>query len=123
MRSYKRGFTFLEVLAALVIMSVALVPIMIWVPVSLQTKLKSERKTTAIFLAQSKIEELRFRIIQNYSGDYYNADPNAFDPPYQDFRYTATGDSNPELKTISVKVWHIENPKDETAFYTQIARR
>ncbi len=117
----KRGFTFLEVLAALIILSVALIPIISWVPLSLQTKRSAEHKTTAIFLAQSKTEELRYRIIANFTPNYTNS--SAFPSPYQDFRYNVTDNLDANLKTISVKVWHIEKPQDETIFYTQVARR
>jgi len=116
-----KGFTFLEVLLASVILSVALVPIMRWVPTSIQTKLKAERKTTAIFLCQSKVEQLRYRIINDFN---YAADNDgAFNSPYQNFNYAVTYSVENNLKKISVKVWHIENPQDETVFYTQIARR
>jgi prepilin-type N-terminal cleavage/methylation domain-containing protein len=118
----KTGFSFLEVLAALVILSAALIPIMLWVPTSIQTKLKTERKTTAIFLSQSKIEELRYKIIKNFSADYNQAS-TPFGSPYQDFRYSVTDDLNPNLKTISVQIWQMETPGNETIFYTQVAKR
>lgn len=121
-RNFKRGFTFLEIIAAIAILSAALIPILTWVPTSLQTKIKTERKTTAIFLAQAKIEELRNNIIKDFDQNYNSASVS-FNAPYQGYRYTATDDLVAGFKTISVKAWHIENPNDETAFYTQIAQR
>ena len=119
----KTGFSFVEVLAALVILSVALIPIMLWVPTSIQTKLQTERKTTAIFLCQSKIEELRYKIIKNFSVDYDQVSA-PFNSPYQNFRYTVTDNSaGTYLKTISVSVWHTETPGNATIFYTQVASR
>jgi len=118
----KKGFSFLEVLAALVILSAALIPIMLWVPTAFQSKLQTERKTTAIFLAQSKIEELHYRIIKNFSFNY-NVTSSAFSSPYENYYYTVTDDLNSSLKTISVTVWHTEKPDDPTTFYTQIAKR
>ena len=129
MRRYlkvKKGFTFLEVLATLVILSVALIPIMTWVPTSIQTKLKTERKTTTIFLAQAKLEELRYEIINDFTTLRATIEPQPFPVPYQDFYYNITDESessNPNLKTISVSVWHIEKPEDETVFHTQVAKR
>lgn len=116
------GFTFLEVLATLVILSVALIPILTWVPLGIQSKIKAEQKTAAIFLCQAKLEDLHYQIIKNFTADYsqYNL---SFGFPYQDFRYTVTDDLNSNLKTLSVEVWHAENPEDETVFYTQVARR
>jgi prepilin-type N-terminal cleavage/methylation domain-containing protein len=127
-KSFKliRGFTFLEVLAALVILSVALIPIMLWVPTSIQTKLQTERKTIAIFLCQSKIEELHYKIIKNFGTDYDQAS-TSFYPPYpdfKDFRYMVTDNSaGTYLKTISVSVWHTETPENATIFYTRVASR
>lgn len=119
----KTGFSFLEVLAAVVILSVALIPIMLWVPTSIQTKLQTERKTTAIFLCQRKIEELHYKIIKSFDN---NGNPNGYNEtsiPYQDFRYSVTDDLNLNLKTISVHIWHMETPENETIFYTQVAKR
>lgn len=117
-----RGFTLIELIAALVILSIALIPLLNWVPLSIQTYLKTERKTKAIFLTQAKLEQLRTAIINNFDQDY-NLGPSTFNPPYQNFHYSITDDLNSNLKTISVKTWHIENPQDETIFYTQTARR
>jgi len=122
LKKFLKGFTFLEVLASLVILSVALVPMMTWVPVSIQSKLQAERKTTALFLCQSKIEELRYKIIKDFTANY-NASSLAFNPPYQSYKYTAIDNLGSDLKTISVKVWHIEKPQDETIFFTQISKR
>jgi prepilin-type N-terminal cleavage/methylation domain-containing protein len=119
---FKTGFTLIELIAALVILSIALLPLLRWVPLSIQTHLKAERKTKAIFLAQGKLEELRTAIINNFDQDY-NLNPAAFNAPYQNFRYSIIDDLDSSLKTVLVKAWHIENPQDETIFYTQIARR
>lgn len=116
------GFTFLEVLAALVILSAALIPILTWVPVSIQSKLQAERKTTSIFLCQSKLEEVRYKVIKNFVNNY-NAASLSFNSPYQNYKYTVSDNLDSNLKTISVKSWHIEKPQDETIFYTQISRR
>ena len=119
----KTGFSFLEVLAALVILSAALIPVMLWVPTSIQTKLQTERKTIAIFLCQSKIEELHYSIINNFTKDN-NVTSAHFPPPLpQDYLYTVTDDLNVNLKTISVSVWQNENPENETTYYTQVAKR
>ena len=117
------GFTLIELIAALAILTIALLPLVNWLPLSIQTQIKAERKTKAIFLTQAKLEELRTAIINNFDKDYNQLNPLAFTPPYQNFRYSITDDLDANLKTISVKAWNIENPQDETIFYTQIARR
>lgn len=122
MKRFLKAFTYLEVLASLVILSAGLIPILVWVPVSIQTRLQAERKTTAIFLCQSKAEELRYKIIKNFTNNY-NAASLSFNSPYQNYNYTVTDDLGSTLKTISAKVWHIEKPQDETILYTQISKR
>ena len=119
----KTGFTFLEVLAALVILSFALLPIMSWVPTSIQTKLKNERLTTSIFLAQDLLEELRYEVQANFSAPRNVSTPQAFFAPHQDFFYTVSDDLNTNLKTIGVSVWHTEQPQKATNVTTQFARR
>ena len=119
-----RGFTFLEVLAALVILSVALIPIMAWVPTSIATKLKTERQTSASFLCQSKIEEVQlyYKLTNNFTVDY-NPASGTFNSPFQDYRYNVTVDSNTTLKTISVSVWHSETPLKKITYYDKVAKR
>jgi prepilin-type N-terminal cleavage/methylation domain-containing protein len=119
----KSGFTLIELIAALAILTIALLPLLNWLPLTIQTQLKAEHKTKAIFLAQGKLEELRTAISNNFDQDYNVLNPLAFNPPYQNFRYSITDDLDTSLKTISVKAWYIENPQDETIFYSQIARR
>ncbi len=119
---FKKGFSLVELIASIVIISIALVPLLNWLPLSIQTHLKAERKTKSIFLAQGKLEEIRAAITNNFNRDF-NLDPTPFSPPYQDFFFSITDDLNVNLKTISVKAWHNENPKDETTFYTKAARR
>ena len=123
-KSFKliRGFTFLEVLAALVILSVALIPIMAWVPTSIATKLKTERGTSASFLCQSKIEELHYKLINNFTADY-NAVSVPFDSPFQDYSYAVFVDSSNTLKIVSVSVWHSETPLKKIIYYTKVANR
>ena len=90
-------------------------------PTLIQTKRKSEQQTLAIFLARSKVEELRQNIIQKFGADY-NA-KGAFNLPYQDFRYRISDNLDSTLKDISVEVWHIEYPDEKIVFYTQAALR
>ncbi|MFH0877014.1 MAG: type II secretion system protein [Candidatus Omnitrophota bacterium] len=118
----QKGFTFLEILAALVILSVALVPIMTWMPVNIQTRLAAEQRTTAIFLAQGLMEQLRYQIINNFTTPR-NVTSQNFASPYQNYAYSVTDNQDANLKTISASVWHSEKPNAKTVFYTQVARR
>jgi len=116
------GFTFIEVLMACLILAFALIPIMLWVPVSIQSKARTEQKTAGIFLAQAKIEELRAKVRDNF-GNNFSVDSASFSPPYQDYRYTIVDDVYTYLKTISVQVWHVGRPQDNTTLYAQMAPR
>ena len=107
---------------ALVILSAALIPIMLWVPTSIQTKLQAERKATAIFLAQGLMEQLRYQILANFSTPR-TVSSQAFGAPYQNFYYNVTDNLDANLKTISVQIWNTEKPSDDTVFYAQIAKR
>jgi len=113
----RKGFTFLEILFTVVIISVGLIAIMNWVPVAIQTKIKTERRTTAIFLAQKNIEEAKRTLLSNFdSGVIWTVSAG----------FNCAGNvitENPNLKTITVSVWHIENPSDITTFYNRVARR
>jgi type II secretory pathway pseudopilin PulG len=113
----RRAFTFLEILFTVVIISAGLIAIMNWVPVAIQTKIKTERRTIAIFLAQKNIEEAKRTLLSNFdSGVTWTVSPD----------FACSGNvitENPNLKTITVSVWHIENPSDITTFYNKVARR
>ena len=119
------AFTFLEVLFTVVIIAVGIIAIMNWVPVSIQTKTKVERKTTAIFLAQEKLDEIAWSVLYNFGNDFNQATPQAFGAPYNNFYWTAA--SNDEtgwsLKTLSVSTWHADEPGNKVIFDTQVAPR
>jgi len=63
----KEGFTFLEILVMVVVISVGLIGIMNWVPVAIQTKIKVEQRTGAILLAQGKMEEAKRRVLSSFT--------------------------------------------------------
>jgi type II secretory pathway pseudopilin PulG len=113
----RRAFTFLEILFTVVIISAGLIAIMNWVPVAIQTKIKTERRTKAIFLAQKNIEEAKRTLLSNFdSGVTWTVSAG----------FACSGNVISEgnnLKTITVSVWHIENPSDITTFYNKVARR
>jgi prepilin-type N-terminal cleavage/methylation domain-containing protein len=116
------GFTFIEILMALVIMSASLIPIMIWIPTSVTTKLVAEQKTKAIFLAEGLMEQLRYQVINNFTTSR-TATSQAFSTPFSGFYYNITDNGDASLKAITVSVWHSEKPSNVVTFYAQIARR
>lgn len=116
-RNLPRGFTFIEVLATIVIIAVGLIGIMNWLPLAIETKIKTEQRTRAIFLAQKNIEEAKRRLLYDFNSSIsWSVDEG----------FTCSGDvtsDSLDLKTLSISVWHIESPQDITTFYTKVARR
>jgi len=117
------GFTFIEILVTVVIIAVGLVAIMNWVPLSIQTKIKLERRTTTIFLAQERIDDIKRSALANYDDNFNWAVPQSWPVPYDNFRWTASDDLGANIKAVSVSTWHIEEPDNKIIFDTEIARR
>lgn len=113
---YKRGFTFLEILVTAVIISVGLIAIMNWVPLSLRTKIKAEKKTEAIFIAQNIMEDTIQSALFNLPLPAWN---------FADFTWTVnvTDDTLPGLKIVAVRVWNNQTPNEITAFDTKVTQR
>ena len=113
---HKRGFTFLEILFMVVVISVGLIAIMSWVPVAIQTKVKTEQRTRAIFLAQEIMEDTKHCELFNLPLPNWN---------FPDFGWTVnrSDDSIPNLRILAVRVWHNERPNDITAFDTKVMQR
>ena len=51
------GFSLLEILVAIVVMSVGTLAIINWMPLALRTKTNLEKRTKALFLAQEKTRD------------------------------------------------------------------
>ena len=115
----KRGLTYLEILATLLIMSMALIPIMRIMPEGMKATRRVERLTRATFLGQSKMDEIRSQILgtnpsYGFSKDYNEsttAFPNPDDPPEPGFKYkyTVADDQGAGIKELNVTVWFDEN--------------
>lgn len=116
------GLSLLEVIAAVAIMTIVLVPTMNLSPMLLQTREKIEYRTKCIFLAQGKMEELKDKILLNFNQDYSEPAIN-FASPNEAYSYSVTDDNDPALKTIGVEVWHEEMPEDKIRLDTQVANR
>jgi Tfp pilus assembly protein PilV len=120
---HKRGFTFLEILFMVVVISVGLIAIMSWVPVAIQTKVKTEQRTGAILLAQGEMEEVKRRVLSNEFS--WTATP-CNNEPWTIGNFSGLNRicrQNNNLKNITVTAWHIDSPGDITTFDTRVARR
>lgn len=116
------AFTFLEVLFTVVIISVGLIAIINWVPGIIATKIKAEQKSTAIFLAQGKIDDIKREAALSWTS-FNETNPQSWSVPYDSYRWTASDDSGASLKTVSVSVWHIEDADNKVRLDTKIALR
>ena len=105
---YKQGFTLIEVLASIVLIAVALIPIMMIVPQMIENSLNNEQLTKVIFLGESKIEEVKRDAINNFAASRDEA-VTAFASPYGDYKYTVSDDEGAGIKVIQVRVWYDEN--------------
>lgn len=104
----RRGFTLIEVLAAVVLIAVALIPIMLIVPQMLGNSLKTERLTTVIFLGENKMEEVKRNVITAFAVSRDNP-AAAFAAPYGGYKYTVSDDEGAAIKVIGVQAWYDED--------------
>jgi len=104
----ERGFTILEILFAIVILSIALIPLMKMLPEALILDAQMERETKVVFLAQRKMEEVKNKAIYDFSQDYAES-ATAFPSPDSTFKYTVSDDQGTGIKEITVNVWYDKN--------------
>src|SRR4030042_453498 len=117
------GFSLLEILVALVVMSVGTLAIINWMPLALRTKTNLEKRTKALFLAQEKTEEIKSEAIANFNQDFNQTSEAIWPSPYNTFRWTASDDGGSNIKVISVTVWEIEDADNKITFDTKVAQR
>ncbi|MFH1504238.1 MAG: prepilin-type N-terminal cleavage/methylation domain-containing protein [Candidatus Omnitrophota bacterium] len=111
----KRGFTFIEVLGAIVILAVALVPLMELAAESLVASRKSECTEVVAFLAQQKMDDLRVKTLNDFdtsrdeSVTRFSLDPGL---PFYNYKYTVADNEGIGIKEIQVNVWYDEDGDD-----------
>lgn len=109
-----KGFTLIEIVLAIFIMSLGIIAIMQVFPTTLMVSKDTEEMTRATFLAERKMEEVKgkIRYENDFANDYNESSPTAFPPPDENYKYTVidTEDEHPgEVKEIKVTVWHDSN--------------
>jgi Tfp pilus assembly protein PilV len=125
----QQGLTFLEIVAAALIMALGVVPLMRLAPAILQTTVGTEHLTECVFLATRVLEGTKGSVHDDYDRAGGFAQPaTAFpQPDYAAYRFSVTDDDYqapvPDIRTISVLVWHADEPGRAVALYTRIARR
>ena len=106
--SLESGYTLLEILLTISILSIALIPLMEMLPQALLLDAKLEQETKVAFLAQRKLEEVKSKAIYDFDQDYTES-ATAFPSPDQGFKYTVSDDQGAEIKEIAVNVWRDED--------------
>lgn len=113
--SNRPGFTYLEILATILIMTIALIPIMRIMPEGMKATKRVERLTQAGFLAQQKMENVRRAIFDpDYDFDNINSSEGttAFASPFGSYKYVVTDNQGAGIKELNVTVWFDENDND-----------
>jgi len=116
------GFTMVEILASVAILSIVIVPLMGLMASAPLIHTKQERQTRAAFLVQLKLEEVKNKITYDNNLNFtteYDEEAVAFTIAQDTkFKYTITiTDPDPDpgdLKTITVQVWYDENDTGNT---------
>jgi len=108
-----KGFTLIEVLLAITLLGIALIPIMQTMPGMYRINREMINENTLSFLAQQKIEEVKSVLCNDTdfsgasSGNFYGADFT--DGTNYQFSITtpiSNDGSRTDLKVVVVKVWH-----------------
>ena len=125
----ENGFTLLEILLTIIILSMALIPLMEMLPQALVLDNKVERETQAVFLAQQKLEEVKGEAIYDFSPDY-SMSATAFPSPHSTFKYIVSDDQEAGIKEIAVNVWYdedgdniVDSDEEEVELNTKVAER
>jgi len=109
-----RGFTLLELLFAIVILTITIVPLMLLLPQIMATNMNIEQTNRAGFLAQKKMEEMKTKSLTYFNWDYSESTATSFSSPDAEYMYTVADDYGLYVKQITVNVWHDED-NDGTA--------
>lgn len=103
------GLTFLEILAALLIMSIAFIPMMKLMTGGVERARGIDAITRSAFLAEGKMEEVRSLILgtdPSYGFSHnYTQSATAFPSPNGSFKYTVSDNAASNIKELNIDVW------------------
>ncbi len=125
----ENGFTILEILCTIAILSIVMIPLMKMLPDAMVLDAQMERETRVAFLAQQKIEEVKNKAIYDFSQNYSES-ATAFPSPDSDFKYIVSDDQGTAIKEIEVVVWYdkdgngsVDADEEDIELNTKIAER
>ena len=123
------GYTILEIVLTIAILSIALIPLMEMLPRALLLDDQLEQRARAAFLAQRKLEEVKGKAIYDFDQDYTES-ATAFAAPDAKFKYTVTDQEADGIKEVGVNVWYdtdssgsAGDDEENVELNTKIARR
>jgi prepilin-type N-terminal cleavage/methylation domain-containing protein len=119
------GFTLLEILLTIAILSIILIPMMEILPGALVLETKLEHETKIVFLAQKIMEEVKSRIIYNFDFDYSETGVLNSVYSYNVTDYWLLGE---EIRSIRVRVWRgtgitFNEAQEKIELNTKVAKR
>jgi len=94
------GFTLLEVMLAMAILALCVVPLLGSITQGLRAASRIERITTASELARNKLAELELETVT----DIEETREGVFDPPHEDFAWQAVFSKRPELEMLEEQI-------------------
>lgn len=129
-----QGFTLIEVLASIALISVAIIPVAKALTQGLALSAKEERVTKVIFLAERKIEELENIILDDFDTHRDKVATAFTDDGYSGYKYTVSDTvierDGSDLKKIQVQVWYdedndnkVDSGEESITLDTKIAER
>ena len=123
------GYTLLEIVLTIAILSIALIPLMEMLPRAMVLDAQLEQRARAAFLAQRKLEAVKGKAVYDFDQDYTES-ATAFQAPDSAFKYTVSDLEADGIKQIAVNVWYDTNDsgsadedEEQIELNTKIARR
>lgn len=130
-RAHSRGFTFVEVLVALVIIAVGVAGLVSLQRTFIQSSVRATERSAALELAQQRLESLRFTLYQDIASgsDAVVRDDKTYTltwsvaPQYFNGQWRTTGDANlpnplppePDAKSVNIEVaWQQRGGENQT---------
>ena len=102
--AWEDGYTLLEIILTISILSIALIPLLEMLPRTLLLEDQLEQRARIAFLAQRKMEEVKSKVIYDFGQDYTEL-ATAFPSPDSEFKYTVSDSQGLEMKEIAVRTW------------------
>ncbi|MGI6227561.1 MAG: type IV pilus modification PilV family protein [Peptococcales bacterium] len=99
----QKGMTLVELMVAVVIISLALITMMNMFDLGLNTTIKAKKETKAVTLAQIKMEEAKYKLNQGESPRVTRTEFTEVENQGYEYEVEVSGDS---LKTIEVIVYY-----------------